>query len=141
MTVATLSSTESRHAKALALFEQRGQWLTVRDRDGHVLVGIPSQTKRGLVHLVATDGSSCDCYDFRNGHRVACKHTLAVKLGLIANGADSTPASVVVDGLAQMASDRELDRILGEGPSTYETTQRAAAAKYDEIFKRFEGTY
>src|SRR5262245_3612877 len=111
MTVATLRSTESRHAKALVLFEQRGQWLTVRDRDGHVLVGIPSQTKHGLVHLVATDGSACDCYDFRNGRSDACKHTLAVKLGLIADGTDSKPASLVVDGLAQMASDRGLDRI------------------------------
>jgi hypothetical protein len=136
MTVATLSSTESRHAKALALFEQRGQWLTVHDRDGHVLVGIPSQTKRGLVHLVATDGSACDCYDFRNGHPDACKHTLAVKLGLIAGRTNSKPASLVVDGLAQMAS----DRILGQRQSAHETNHRAAAAKYDAIFNRFEVT-
>jgi hypothetical protein len=65
MTIATLSSTESRHVKALALFEQRSQWLPIRDRHGRVLVGMPSQTKPGLVHVMAPDGSSCDCYDFR----------------------------------------------------------------------------
>jgi hypothetical protein len=69
---------------ALALVEQRGQWLTVHDRFGRVLVGIPSQAKRGFVHLVATDGSSCDCDDFQNGRRDTCKQTLAVKLALSA---------------------------------------------------------
>jgi hypothetical protein len=123
--------------KALALFEQRRQWLAIRDRHGRVLVGIRSQTKRDLVHLVAEDGSSCDCYDFRNGHRDACKHTLAVKLGLIARGTDLQPASIVLDGLGQIAGDRGLDRILGKRPLAHETSQRAA--KYDDIFKRFEG--
>jgi hypothetical protein len=109
MTTVTLSSTESRHVKALALLAQRGQWLTVKGRNGALYVGIPSQTKRGLVHLVATDGSRCDCYDFRNhGRGISCKHTVAVRLWLVSHGAEpqSLSASDTIDGLAAMLEQR-----------------------------------
>ena len=108
MTTITLSSSESRHVRALALLAQRGQWLAGRTRDGRDVVGIPSQTRRGLVHLVASDGSQCDCHDFRNSSRGCCKHTLARKLDLIARGAaaESMPASDTLDGLRQTLADR-----------------------------------
>jgi hypothetical protein len=137
MTIATLSSTESRHVKALALFEHRGQWLTVRDRHGNIL-GIPSQTKRGLVHWWLQTVRRATVTTFEMATATLANTRLPSALGLIARGADSEPARVVVDGLAQMASDRRLDRILGNRPLTHETNQRAAAAKYDEIFKRVE---
>src|SRR6516165_8891421 len=142
MTTVTLTSTESRHVKALALLAQRGQWLTVKGRNGALYVGIPSQTKRGLVHLVATDGSRCDCYDFRNSGRGGCKHTLARKLDLIACGAEPQPqpASDTVDGLRQMLD----ERLAAEKPVLEmvrepegDVTWRALADKYDDIFTRF----
>jgi len=140
MTTVTLTSTESRHQKALALLAIRGQWLVVKDRHGREFVGIPSQTKRGLVHMVASDGSSCDCYDFRNGRHGACKHALARKLDLIARGAEQ-PASDTVDGLRQVLEQRlaeqkpVLDMVRhADGDITWERAKR-----YDEIFNRFDG--
>ena len=73
MTTVTLTSTESRHQKALAILAYRSQWLNVRTRDGRTVVGVQS-TKKGLIHLVAADGSECDCFD---AQRHLCKHQVA----------------------------------------------------------------
>ena len=157
MTTVTLTSTESRHQKAFAILAYRSQWLNVRTRDGRTVVGVPSQTKTGLIHLVAADGSECDCFDAR---RHLCKHQVAVKLDRIARGVQQ-PASETVDGLADMveqrAADRTgLDRIFGKPRKEQKPVlemvreddgsiswQRAAdrrlAERYDDIFKRFEG--
>src|ERR1051326_8122912 len=119
MTTIVLSSSESRHAKAIAILANRGQWLrTMQLRDGRPVIGIPSQTQRGVVHLVAPDGSACSCQDFVR-RRQACKHALAVKLYRIGRGAEQQPARVVVDGLSAMV--------------------HARAQRYDDIFKHFAG--
>lgn len=133
MTVATLSSTEFRHGKRLALFEQRGQWLTVS------WSAYRAKRNAGLSTWLLQMGHRATDTTFEMAHCDACKHAVAVKLGLIARGTDSQPASIVLDGLAQIAGDRVRDRILGKQPPVHETDQRAAAAKYDDIFKRFEG--
>ncbi|MBV9581454.1 MAG: SWIM zinc finger family protein [Chloroflexi bacterium] len=120
MTTITLTSSESRHAKALALLTSRGQWIrSMTLRDGRAVIGIPSQTRRGVVHLVAPDGSACSCHDYVRRQQ-ACKHALAVRLDRISRGAVAVqPASVVIDGLSAVV--------------------RARAQRYDDIFKRFEG--
>src|ERR1051326_5707469 len=116
MTTIVLSSSESRHAKAIAILANRGQWLrTMQLRDGRPVIGIPSQTRRGVVHLVAPDGSACSCQDFVRRQQ-ACKHSLAVKLDRIGRGADPQPARVVVDGLNAMV--------------------RARAQRSDDVFTR-----
>jgi hypothetical protein len=82
MTTITLTSSEQRHAKAILIAADAGQWLRP-DRliDGHRAVGIPSQTKRGLYHW--TDGLTCSCYDFRR-RQLPCKHVIACKLDRLA---------------------------------------------------------
>lgn len=131
MTTVTLTSTESRHQKALALLADRGQWLTVQARDGRIFIGVPSDTKRGLVHLVLADGSECDCYDFRNhGRGQACKHALAVRLYNIQRGTapEPQPAADTLDGLNAMLEQRLTER----------QAELAKAAEYERIFARFE---
>ncbi len=116
MTTLVIRSTDSRHAKAILLAADAGQWLRPdRPIAGRRAVGIPSQRTRGLYHW--TDGETCSCYDFRR-RQLPCKHVIAHKLDAIARRTQPQPASVVVEGLEQMARDRQLaadyDRILGE---------------------------
>lgn len=118
MTTVTLTSSESRHSKALALLANSGQWLRDRQlRSGHVATGIPSQRIRGLYHW--TDGRTCSCADFRRRQQ-ACKHVTAYRLDRISRGAEPQPASVVVDGLRSLLEQR--------------------AQRYDDIFSRFDDT-
>jgi hypothetical protein len=116
MTTVTLTSSDSRHQRAILLAADSGQWLRP-DRliAGRRAVGIPSQTKRGLYHW--TDGVTCSCYDFRR-RQVACKHVIAKRLDAIAPRAESQPASDVVDGLRAMveANSRRYDDILHSLP-------------------------
>jgi len=150
MTTVTLTSTETRHSKALALLADSGQWL--RDRqlsNGRQATGIPSQRVRGLYHW--TDGQTCSCYDFRR-RQLACKHVLACRLDAIARPVQ--PASDVVDGLSQMVADRTpvLDMVRHEDGEISWTRHEHAdgsvtrlpdhvtlAAKYDSIWARFSG--
>jgi hypothetical protein len=141
MTTVTLTSSEQRHAKAILIAADSGQWLRP-DRliDGRRAVGIPSQTKRGLYHW--TDGVTCSCYDFRR-RQLACKHVIAYRLDAIACP-QPQPASDTIDGLARMLEQRltersGLDRILSTRRPLYETDQRVMADRYDDIFKKFEG--
>lgn len=88
MTTVTLTSTDSRHAKAILLAADPGQWL----RPEHLIagrraVGIPSQTRRGLYHW--TDGITCSCYDFRR-RQLPCKHVIAHRLDAIARPRPAT---------------------------------------------------
>ena len=84
-------------------------------RDGRAVIGIPGQTNRGVVHLVALDGSACSCCDLVRRQQ-PCKHALAVKLDRISRSAAPQPASVVVDGLSELVRHRaaEYVRIFGE---------------------------
>lgn len=106
MTTVTLTSTEARHAKAVLLVADSGQWLRPAQLvDGHRAVGIPSQTKRGLYHW--TDGHTCSCYDFRR-RQLACKHVMAHRIDAIARGARPEPQHehTTVEGLAHMLEQR-----------------------------------
>jgi hypothetical protein len=118
MTTVTLTSSDSRHAKAILITADSGQWLRPnRPIAGRRAVGIPSQTKRGLYHW--TDGVTCSCYDFRR-RQLPCKHVFAYKLDAIAREPEQ-PASNVVDGLTTMLEQRQVaaplhfhdDRYLG----------------------------
>ena len=121
MTTVTLTSSKQRHAKAILITADSGQWLRPDYLiDGHRAVGIPSQTKRGLYHW--TDGITCSCYDFRR-RQLACKHVTAYRLDAIAHPVQPQLASDTIDGLRQVLEDR--------------LTQERAA-KYDDIFTRFD---
>src|SRR6266487_5735708 len=75
MTTLTLTTSEPRHAKALALLADRGQWLRATElRNGRHAVGLPSQRLRGLYHW--TDGATCSCHDFRR-RQLACNQSNA----------------------------------------------------------------
>jgi hypothetical protein len=153
MTTVTLTSSEQRHAKAILIAADSGQWLRP-DRliDGRRPVGIPSQTKRGLYHW--TDGVTCSCYDFRR-RQLACKHVTAYRLEAIARASEPQPqpASDTVDGLRQVLEQRLAEHepaatSVAEGdsadsnPLTREAhpEDRRLADRYADIFSNFEGT-
>ena len=74
-TMITLSETDPRGAKAVAIATDAGQWLKCFTRDGRKAYGIRSSRNANQVHLVTR--TSCTCYD---GQRRTCKHMLAVQL-------------------------------------------------------------
>ena len=73
----TISSSDPRNIKALAIAAGADQWLKHRDADGTKAYGIPSQGTPGSFYLVTQ--TSCTCPDARR-HGEACKHVLAVRL-------------------------------------------------------------
>jgi hypothetical protein len=82
---------------------------------------------------------TCSCYDFRR-RQIACKHVIAYKLDRLARPAPM-PASVLNDGLEQMASARgHVLRMVrhDDGEISWER-DRQLSDRYAEIFKKFEG--
>jgi hypothetical protein len=122
-----ISSEEPRCIKAIEIAASAGQWLKCRTRDGQKAFGVPSQCKPGRYYLVTC--SSCDCQDFRrnglsgarlghSGEHRPCKHVLAVRLYCeLAKAQQARPALSRRGHLSVVAT----------------------AARYDDIFKRFEG--
>ena len=123
----TISSEDPRSIKAIEIAASAGQWLKCRSVDGQKAFGVPSQCKASRYYLVTC--SSCDCQDFRRnglsgarlghaGEHRPCKHVLAVRLYCeLAKAQKARPASRRRSNLSVVAT----------------------AAKYDDIFKRFEG--
>jgi len=85
----SLSTSDPRGVKAVAIATNAGQWLKVRGHDGSKAYGVPSQCQPGIYYLTTT--TSCTCPDFRRrglsrgrigqgGAHLACKHILAVRL-------------------------------------------------------------
>lgn len=73
--VISLSATDPRGPKAVAIATDAGQWLKCRTRDGRKAFGIRSSRDQDRVYFVTR--VSCTCYD---GQRRTCKHQLAVRL-------------------------------------------------------------
>ena len=79
----TVSTSDPRSVKALAILADSGQWLKLRTRDGRKYYGVPSQSEPGRFY--AADCYGCDCPDFlkrlESGRAsFPCKHMLAVQL-------------------------------------------------------------
>jgi hypothetical protein len=151
-----IDTADSRFAKAVAIADQAGQWLKCRTADGRKAYGVPSQRTPGLYYL--TTQSSCTCEDAKCHASPICKHALAVRIHCARAAGTPMPESDVVDGLAQMVTDRHgpvLDMVReadgsirwerhdhGDGHVTYlprHTRPPATAADYDRIFSKFEG--
>jgi len=104
MTTVTLNSSDSRHAKAILLVADSGQWLRPKTSvDGHRVFGIPSQRVRGLYHWADLDGRTCTCQDWVR-RALDCKHITAARLYVVAHPEQS--AWDTVDGLRKMLAAR-----------------------------------
>ena len=79
----TVSTSDPRSVKALAILADAGQWLKLRTRDGRKFYGVRSQANPDTVYSV--DCYGCSCPDFlkrlESGRAsFPCKHMLAVQL-------------------------------------------------------------
>src|SRR5258708_28796074 len=126
MAAVTISSDDPRSIKAIEIAAGAGQWLRCQTADGQKAFGVSSQCQAGRYYLVTC--SNCDCTDFRRnglsglrlghaGEHRPCKHILAVRLHCEL-------------AKAQLAQPKRR-RLTVVPPIT--------AARYDEIFKRFDG--
>ena len=127
--VITIDSSDSRSIKAIEIAAGASQWLKCRTADGQKAFGVPSQCQPGRYYLVTCQ--SCDCQDFRrnelsgarlghSGEHRPCKHVCAVRLFCeLAKAQRARPAS------------RRRRHLAVVPPAT--------AARYDDIFERFEG--
>jgi hypothetical protein len=110
-----IDTSNSRFPKAVAIADQAGQWIKCRAKDGRKAYGVPSSKGDGRFYLVTQ--TTCDCYD---AQRHICKHSIAVQIHCARVAGIGLPASDVVDGLAQMVTDRQapvLDMIREEDGS------------------------
>src|SRR5437764_685984 len=76
----TVSTTDRRDGKALALFARCAEWQTGRTKDGRPFFAIPG-SEADLLHM--TDQRDCSCQD-RQRSRNICKHMRAVRLWMAA---------------------------------------------------------
>jgi len=73
----TVSTTDPRSLKALAVLETADRWHKGHTRSGRSFYAVPSSTDPNGFHM--TDCRECTCQDFiRRG--LDCKHILAVRL-------------------------------------------------------------
>jgi hypothetical protein len=106
----TISADDPRTIKALEIAATAGQWLKCKTADGAKAYGVRSQTA-DRYYLVTC--SSCDCADAQRHPNQPCKHQLAVRLHC-----ELVKAQQQRSGRARVGTN---------------------AARYDDIFKRFEG--
>ena len=76
----TVSTTDKRDGKALALFARCSEWQQGRTHDGRSFFAIPG-SETGLYHM--TDQNDCSCPD-RRERRLTCKHMRAVRFWMAA---------------------------------------------------------
>jgi SWIM zinc finger len=83
----TVSTSDPRSVKALAILAGAEQWQRGHTKSGRSFYAIPSQVKAGLFHMA--DARGCSCRDFQRpwdkrgaGSSGPCKHMLAVRLFL-----------------------------------------------------------
>lgn len=99
-----IDTSDHRFPKAVAIADQAGQWLKCRSTDGRKAYGVPSQCTPGRYYLVTRD--SCTCEDAKRHAAPICKHSLAVQIHCARVAGQPMPASDVVEGLAEMAAER-----------------------------------
>jgi len=136
-----IDTADTRFAKAIALADQAGQWLKCRTAAGHKAYGIRSSRDANHVYFVTQ--TSCDCFD---SQRHVCKHQVAVLIHCARVAGKPMPASDVVDGLEQMAAERNPTLTMvrhADGEISWErskptaaTEQARLAARYSEIFEK-----
>jgi hypothetical protein len=125
----TISSEDPRSIKAIEIAAGANSWIRCTTRDGRNLVGIPSLCKPGAFYLVDPVRQTCDCQDFQrhglssprvgaDGFHGQCKHLRGLLLHLeLVKAQQARPASRRRGHLSVVPT----------------------AARYDDIFKRFEG--
>ena len=75
----TVSTTDPRSLKALAILETADRWVRGhRKSDGRSFYAVPSQSS-DVLHM--TDTRACTCRDVQR-RQAPCKHVLAVRLHL-----------------------------------------------------------
>ena len=142
-----IDTSDNRFPKAVAIADQAGQWLKCRATDGRKAYGVPSQCTPGRYYL--TTQTSCTCEDSKRHPSQVCKHRAAVLIHCARMAGKPMPASDLVDGLAQMVSDRHpvLEMVRhDDGDITWERPSRPRpplpaetirlAAQYERIFGR-----
>src|SRR5215210_5024679 len=91
--VVTVSSTDPRSVKALALLPCARTWTTGhRKCDGRAFLIAPGSN--GHSYYVNANGSECTCPD-RQTRRTTCKHMLAARLLLVERGEQPAPAPAI----------------------------------------------
>src|SRR5713226_6764993 len=112
MTMLTIDTQDTRTAKALQIASTAGRWIKCRTKAGQPLAfGVPSQRDPSRCYLVTT--RNCQCVDFKRRGQ-PCKHIAAVAIFVALNRAEKV------------------------GPARRQPAVVATAARYDDIFKRFE---
>ena len=72
----TVSTSDPRSLKALAILETADRWQKGRTKDGRAFYAVPSQSG-DVLHMA--DCRACTCRDYQR-RQDACKHVLAVRL-------------------------------------------------------------
>ena len=121
----TVSTSDPRSVKVLAILADSGQWLKLRTHDGRKYYGVTSQSEPGRFY--AADCYGCDCPDFlkrlESGRAsFPCKHMLAVQLHCAR-----------VNGRKARLDAARQRRALGD-------RQRDGAAEYRAIFAAVEAS-
>ena len=91
---------DSRSTRALELTSTASSWRRLLTRDGEPIVGMPSQTVKGLYYLVTE--TTCTCVDFQHyglratrigdvGLHMLCKHIRAVHFDRLQHEQDQEP--------------------------------------------------
>jgi hypothetical protein len=133
----TVSTTDRRDGKALALFARCSQWQQGKTHDGRLFFGIPG-SEPGLYHMA--DQNDCSCPD-RQRSRNVCKHMRAVRLWMAAyqTGAvawEPRPATPDVRDDAGIGDDLVILRPDGAAYLTdlAEMTEAASSTTYDRLY-------
>ena len=101
----TVSTTDPRSLKALAILETVDRWVRGhRKADGRSFYAVPSQTS-SLVYMV--DTRECTCEDFRRRGQ-PCKHSLAVRLHVARLKAERPAPKLTERQAAAAATYREM---------------------------------
>ena len=99
----TIDTADYRFAKAIAIADQAGQWFRCQTAEGKRF-GIPSSRDPNHYYLVSR--TACTCEDAKRHASPTCKHALAVQIHCARVAGTPMSASDVVDGLAQMVTER-----------------------------------
>jgi len=133
MTV-TVSSTDPRAVKALALLAQSSTWTHGRRKCDALPFAIVPGSKPGSTYMVSELG--CTCPD-ANRRGVMCKHQVAYRLWTIQQNAAGSQPAAPADDLG-LCTDAELDETMLEIKAKHlvRDADRAARAAYRARLRR-----